>query len=854
MMIKKSYTNLSGNNIRSVVRFKLKCVFVITCLLLFTFWGINIHAQLDNTGCVGANFGLDAGLYSGTIEFGSGTPATGSSDWFVGASGRGTIDESNTAVIASLLSSGGNPLYEVRMSYEPNSVIGNQVLLDGVFSRDHFGGTGHIDISSYETASKNGEDPAIWDIGQANVLGKNDIIDISGHMLRDGPSMSDDLWFFGIINRAEPGGSAYMDFEFFVEDVGVVSTPVPGDAGEGYFTSGGPDLGHTAFTFNSNGKIATVGDFIFNTSLINGGSIADVEMRIWVSYQDYTTVNPADFSWGSEYDGAFQGSPFGYASIIPNNLDDACGYVNLNNENPSSPPWGTLNTKSNTYGNSYIDYAVVELGVNMTAFGIDNALNNEADPCDFTISSYIVKTRASASFTAQLKDFVGPYAWGVPDIPLLSLESVPLSCENPTTFIEPDTDRTDLTYAWSTSDGNIISDPSAKTIEVDQPGIYSLLVTLPTGCTMETFSITIGFDPSKPFFTDISATSTYSCNGSDGTIDLTVVGGTPPYSYMWSNGSMVEDPISLSPGDYTVTVTDAINCSIESATITVFPEVPANLSSSHVDVLCYGDNTGSIDVTISGNGPFSNAWSNGSISEDLVNLYAGTYSLTTTDRNGCTEILAVTIEEPSKIVLSISSTDDTDPDTLVNTGSIDLSVSGGTPGYTYDWNYNGSQEPDTDPEDLSGLSAGTYIVTVTDANGCTDIISAIIYEPEICDDTKDNDGNGVVDCFDAICLPLNPGVISESQDPVCVGDSGIVYSITDVGAATYQWTVPAGAQIISGQGTNTVTVDWISDEGGDICVVSLTSSGCYSQANTCIEVIIDNIPNTPQAIEVDNGN
>ena len=144
------------------------------------------------------------------------------------------------------------------MAYEANSVVGNQVLMDAVFARDHFGGTGHIDISSYETASKNGEDPAIWDIGQANVLGKNDIINVSGHMLRDGPNMTDDLWFYGIVNRAEPGGSAYMDFEFFVEEVGVVSTPVPGDAGEGYFTSGGPDRGHTAFTFSANGKIATI--------------------------------------------------------------------------------------------------------------------------------------------------------------------------------------------------------------------------------------------------------------------------------------------------------------------------------------------------------------------------------------------------------------------------------------------------------------------------------------------------------------------------------------------------------------------------------------------------------------------
>ena len=828
----------------------IRAIFVLISILFCE----SAFTQIDNNGCVGAGFGVDAGVYSGIIEYGNGSPASGSADWFSGPSGRGTIEESNTTALTNLLTSGGNPLYEVRMAYDQNSIVNNQVLVDAVFARDYFGGTGHIDITSYETASKNGEDPAIWDIGQANVLGKNDIIDFSGHMLRDGPNMTDDLWFYGIINRAEPGGTAYMDFEFFVEDVGVVSTPVPGDLGEGYFTSGGPDLGHTAFTFSANGKVKTIGDFIFNTSLINGGSLADVEMRIWVSYVDYTTVNPADFTWGPEYDGAFQGSPFGYASIIPNNGNDACGLVNLENQNPAAPPWGTLNTKKNTYGNSYIDYSIVELGVNMTAFGIDNTLNNEADPCDFTVGSFMAKTRASASFTAQLKDFVGPFSWGDPDIPLIALESAPLSCENPTTFIEPDTDRTDLLYSWSTNDGNIISDTTNKTIEVDQPGTYTLQVTLPTGCELETFSTTIGYDPAKPFFEDITATTTYSCNGNDGSIDLTVTGGTPPFDYLWSNGSTMEDPSNLGPGDYTVTITDAVNCSAESATITVLPETPANISSSHIDILCFGDNTGSIDITVSGNGPFSYTWSNGSISQDLNNLYAGTYSLTTTDGNGCTETLAINIDQPTALMLSITSVDDTDPDTLVGNGSIDLTVSGGTPAYTYDWNYNGSQDPDSDPEDLTGLSAGTYIVTVTDANGCTAVISTIILEPEICDDNVDNDGNGVIDCFDIICLPPNPGIISESQNPVCVGDSNIIYSIVDVGADVYQWTVPDGANIVSGQGTNSISVDWISDEGGEICVVSLTSLGCISQANSCIEVIINNVPNTPQAIEVDNGN
>jgi hypothetical protein len=854
LIFRISIVNFSSSSANTIPIPFLRSVIKGFILLFLCNLTLTVYGQIDNTGCVGGNFGVDAGFYSGVVEYGDGSPSTGTADWFEGTSGRGTIDESQTSSLTSLLVSGGNPIYEVRMSEEPNSIVNNQILLNGIYARDHFGGTGQIDISSYETASKNGEDPAIWDIGQANVLGKNDIIDISGHMLRDGPSINSDLWFYGIINRAEPGGSAYMDFEFFVEDVGVVSTPVSGDAGEGYFTSGGPDLGHTAFTFNGASKIETIGDFIFNLSLINGGTLADVEMRIWVSYADYTSVNPTDFTWGPEYDGAFTGSPFGYASIIPNNGNDACGFVNLENQTPQAPPWGTLNTKSNVYGTVYEDYSILEIGLNMTAFGIDNTLNNAADPCDFIINSYMVKTRASAAFTAQLKDFVGPFAWGVPEIAVLEVESIPLSCENPVASLTALTDRPDLTYLWSTNDGNIISDATGKTIQVDQTGTYSLIVTLPSGCDLGSRSETIGYDPSKPFFAEPTATTTFSCNGTDGTIDLTVSGGTPPYAYLWSNGSTDEDLINLAPGLYTVTIYDAINCSIVSQPIEIMPESPANIAYGSEDVVCYGGNNGSIDVIITGNDPFSYLWSNSSISEDLNNLYSGTYTLTTTDSNGCTESIEVVINEPTPIVLSISTIDDTDPDILVNNGSIDLTVSGGTPGYSYDWSYNGVQDPDTDPEDLTGLAAGLYIVTVTDNNGCTNIISATIYEPEICDDGIDNDGDGLPDCFDADCIPPDPGPITASQDPVCVGDTGLTYSIVDIGADSYQWIVPNGATIISGQGSISIEVNWISDQGGQICVISTSAAACESLLNSCYDVSLTDVPTILGAINLTNGN
>ncbi|MGC5198533.1 hypothetical protein, partial [Aphanothece microscopica] len=225
----------------------------------------------------------------------------------------------------------------------------SKILIDAVWARDLFGGTGGIDQTSYTNASKNGEDPAIWAPGPANVLGKVDLIDVAGHMFRnvDVDANKNDLWFVGLINRAEPGGNAYMDFEFLVADVRYTN---------GKFTSGGPQLGHTAFTFNSAGNITKIGDLILNVSLTNGGVETGVETRIWVSRSDYLNVTPATFNWGPNFDGAFNGAPFGYASIIPKQPGLICGYVNLEGQNPAAPPWGTKGTKNNTYGTSYIDF------------------------------------------------------------------------------------------------------------------------------------------------------------------------------------------------------------------------------------------------------------------------------------------------------------------------------------------------------------------------------------------------------------------------------------------------------------------------------------------------------------------
>jgi hypothetical protein len=807
---------------------------------------IPLHGQINNNGCVGGNFGIDAGLYSNIIEYGTGTPAAGSRDWFYssanGGAGLGIIDESDPGTIQALLQGGGNPIYERRMNTGLASIVSGQIMIDAIFARDYFGGTGGIDQTTYETASKNGEDPAIWDPGPMNVLGKNDLIDVAGHMFRNGTQPASDLWFVGLINRAEPGGSAYMDFEFYVEEVQYS----PGTG----FTSGGPNLGHTAFKFDASGNITSIGDLIFNVALENGGTEVNVQMRIWVSYADYISGNsPPGFSWGPEYDGAFTGSPYGYASIIPN-ITEICGYVNRENENPLAPPWGTLNTKYHVWGTTYADFSVAEVGVNLTALGLDHASLAGTDPCFFPLNTFIVKTRASASFTAQLKDFAGPYKWGAPDVTPEILGDPVLSCLNPTTLLEADNKRVDITYDWWTEDGNILTDPTYWEITVDQPGTYYLQITYPTGCSGPAIPIEVYYDPTKPFFNTPTYTSMVSCNGNDGSIDLTVTGATQPYTFMWSNGATTEDLSGLAPGTYDVTVTDFWGCTVTTSA-TVAARIPTAIVEGIVDASCFGYNDGSISLSVSGQSPFTYMWSNGNLTATLSNLEAGTYTVTVTDADGCTTVAAYVVDEPDAITATISKTDDTDPDPGVGNGTITLSgITGGTPTYMFSW--TGPDGFTSTDQNLTGLKYGEYTVTITDQNGCTYVTSAFIFEPEICDDGIDNDGDGLTNCDDPDCEPDPADPITTNNSAPCVGETGVTYTVTNDPLVTqYIWTVPANATIVSGQGTNQIEVLWNTTQSGDVCV-RVDIVGCVSDP-VCITVTPNDVPPQPDIIIIENN-
>ena len=298
------------------------------------------------------------------------------------------------------------------------------------------------------------------------------------------------------------------------------------------------------------------------------------------------------------------------------------------------------------------------------------------------------------------------------------------------------------TYLWS--NGN-----TTTTIKHLDPGTYGFTVTDAFGCTA-TGSYTI--EPES----DLDATATATDAGCDepGSAQASATGGSGTYSYQWSTGATSAAIDDLAPGDYTVTISDGTGCvSIETVTVNdggdalsltpLSGTADTPPTTAPTQLTCNGDADGTATAMVNGgSGTYTYQWSTGSTDEVLTNLSAGSYTVTATDSaSGCTGTTTVVISEPGAINLSLDTQEagcngGTD-------GSITVVAAGGTAPFTYDFG-NGAQNANT----ASNLGAGSYPVTVTDANGCTatamaDVSEASAFTVDVtvtdatCDDSTD---------------------------------------------------------------------------------------------------------------------
>lgn len=359
-------------------------------------------------------------------------------------------------------------------------------------------------------------------------------------------------------------------------------------------------------------------------------------------------------------------------------------------------------------------------------------------------------------------------------------------------------------YLWNTGD-------NTASVSGLPAGNYTVTVTDGNNCTASA-NVSI----SQPSALALSTGSAdVSCNGAnDGSIELTVNGGTSPFTYLWSNGSVQAQLSGLSPQSYSVTVTDNNNCSAVT-TITI-AEPPAFVATTTASDASCGNSDGSVSLSATGGtGNLSYLWNNNSVTQDIQALSAGLYTVTITDENGCTISVSVTVNNIDGPATGISASDVTCNGG--NNGSASATVTGGTSPYSYLWD-NGETV-----QTIDSLAAGIYIVSVTDDLGCMSISSIIIDEPAVIVITGTTADAACGNSNGSASVTVNGGIGSFAY-LWSTGDTAA--SLNNIAAGNYSVTAT------NQNGCSEFLALVVNDIGGPvISVLSSTGASCYGGSN-----------------------
>lgn len=420
-------------------------------------------------------------------------------------------------------------------------------------------------------------------------------------------------------------------------------------------------------------------------------------------------------------------------------------------------------------------------------------------------------------------------------------------------------------YNFNWNDG--ATGPSRNGISA---GTYIVTISDKTDPTITLVKTIVVSEPSLMVVSGVVDNETCTVKGF---INLNVTGGTEPYTYEWSNGGSTKNISNLDAGDYAVTVTDANDCASVIKSFTVennIPELVVDMSSK-TDITCFGDDDGTVTINVSGGClPYEIIWSDGTFPNTLsrTDLAPGDISVTVTDAKDQEMDLDFTITSPE--LLEITN------EIVVNNAtpaSIDITVEGGTPDYSYSWTGPGFT---ASTEDISGLTvSGTYEVLVTDANGCTTPLKSwdivVIVDPISMDVIVDNkkynnygikcngECNGFIDATINANVPwevfLDENKITLPYDEVCGGD----HTLKVVDREGYEVEVEF---TVSEPDALTVELDEFncSNEGKDDGSISVKVNGGAGDYNYDWGVsgendyIIENLPKGTYAVSVSDEN
>lgn len=333
------------------------------------------------------------------------------------------------------------------------------------------------------------------------------------------------------------------------------------------------------------------------------------------------------------------------------------------------------------------------------------------------------------------------------------------------------------------------------------------------GCTSSaTLPFTINQTPTLNVTTGVS-----NCNQNTGTASVAITNGQSPYAIYWSSGSTLSSASGLAPGQYLVSVTDANGC-LSTSTAMVGSTglsqtgVPAGAS-------CYGTNNGAINVTVTGGAaPLTYAWSNGASTEDITGLVGGPYELTITDAQGCVSTATYTVQEPQQIMLNQMTV--TEPACASSNGEVVATFNGGTAPFNYAWTDAQGNTIGSNSATLTGIAAGTYTCTMSDANGCSFSSEAMV-----------SNNFGPVLAIDTI-IPSS-----------CSGDGQIQLTVIAGNPTDYLWTNGAITQNITNLDPGFYSVS-VTGASGCVTVLGGTVESTLPDPVEICLVTVDSTTNT----------
>ncbi|MEA3445395.1 MAG: FISUMP domain-containing protein, partial [Bacteroidota bacterium] len=455
-----------------------------------------------------------------------------------------------------------------------------------------------------------------------------------------------------------------------------------------------------------------------------------------------------------------------------------------------------------------------QLGI-IGAYYSSNSYNGNNNRRVFPGSGRVLREGCSASDAYSVRCIRNNIYNTVPFALTLSSQSVSCNGGNDGTIFMSLAGVSNPSFIWSNG-------ATTEDLYNVSAGTYSVTVTEGSN----TLSETIVVGEASDIVPVLSITSQIGCyNESDGSLNVTCTGGTPPYSYVWSTNNVTPNLTNIPAGTYFVTIFDNNNCQTIGEIAILNPTLFVDFSSIVTMPSCNGNNDGAIDIIPDVAGFYTYSWSNFQAVEDISGLFAGNFGITVTDTltNYCTvDNFEIISPDPISIVDVITNTSDVG----LSDASINISVSGGTSPYNYSWSNGASTE------DISNIPAGSYLVTIVDANNCTFTSDALLVtEPGIT--------AGIPTITNVSCYGSQNGAISVTATSGCSGWGCISYSIVTGVTQSYGgfWNLSAGTYnmtITDNIGGLVVVENIIVTEPDQIEIISFVEETGCSGANITV--------------------